>query len=275
MSWIKKTKSIIIVHDVFPNNLTALGILKKNGLIYKLISKIFIYFLGRYNTIITLGVDMKDLIISKIPKNSSKVALIPNWSNFNDDITIRKANEKLNLFYTGNIGRVQNLECLIDLFQKANNLNIKLNILGDGSNRKEVESLISSNSLKNIFLKGSFLRTDETKIFKECDIAIISLINGMKGLAYPSKYYSYLANAKPILFIGDKTMDIANEIKSNNIGWVLDYNEPQSVINFFRDINNLNSADLYEKSKNSLSLAKYKYKKNIILDQYQKLILNI
>ena len=51
-----------------------------------------------------------------------------------------------------------------------------------------------------------------------CNIAIVSLSKGMKGLGVPSKIYNNLAAGKPILYIGEENSEIAMMIKEDNIG---------------------------------------------------------
>ena len=267
LSIIKKNKTILLVHDVFPDNLVSIGVLKKHGILFRFFSMIFNYFLSKYDTIITIGDDMKNLIEDKVSKSKSNVILIPNWCDNVKNNNTNKIINTLNFTYAGNIGRVQNLEVLVNLFKLANNVKIQLSILGDGQNRDKLKSILKNCSSENIFLGPPFRRSEQSKVLKNCNISIISLKKGMKGLAFPSKFYSYLSLGKPILFLGDKSMDIANEIKSNNIGWVFDYDNSDEIIEFFTSADKISNSDIQKKTQNCILLSK-KYSKETVLNMF-------
>ena len=54
------------------------------------------------------------------------------------------------------------------------------------------------------------------------DIGLVSLKPGLKGLGVPSKTYSYMAAAKPILAMVEPGSEIDIMVKEHNIGWSID-----------------------------------------------------
>jgi len=69
ISLIKKfknqTRLVILVHDVYPDNMLVAGVLKNKGFIYKLINHLFSASLRSADQVIVLGRDMKEVVQNK------------------------------------------------------------------------------------------------------------------------------------------------------------------------------------------------------------------
>ena len=73
----------ILVHDVFPDNLLPIGLLKKNTLKYEFLNKIYNLSYQCADRIIVLGEDMRRLMLEKISPNYIKIDIVPNWAEDN------------------------------------------------------------------------------------------------------------------------------------------------------------------------------------------------
>ena len=62
-----------------------------------------------------------------------------------------------------------------------------------------------------------------------CDIAIVTLANGMLGLGVPSKAYYSMAADKPLFCIMDKKSEIYTMVEEYNIGWAVEPNNIQEI----------------------------------------------
>ena len=74
----------ILVHDVFPENTIAAGVIKsKKSYIYKTLKFIFDWAYGGADQLIVLGRDMKEIIQEKVSnfKTSSQITIIENWGD--------------------------------------------------------------------------------------------------------------------------------------------------------------------------------------------------
>ena len=52
-----------------------------------------------------------------------------------------------------------------------------------------------------------------------CDIALVTLQDGMFGLGVPSKTYNILASGRPVLFLGPKGSEIDLLVREKGIGY--------------------------------------------------------
>src|SRR5690606_27923203 len=104
----------------------------------------------------------------------------------------------------GNLGEAQSLPTLLEaakILKNKNLTDIKWVFLGDGRQKKAVETYIKENDLSDtVYLLGSFSGEKMPKFFACSDVLIASLKKDkIFTLTIPSKIQSYLACGRPIL----------------------------------------------------------------------------
>ena len=137
-------KWILLVHDVFPENLVVTKTVNEESLFYRLLTQLFNHVYRSADNLIAIGSDMQDLMIDKTKK--SNITIIQNWIDEADIILeSKKENKILNKLgwnndanvifqFFGNIGRVQGIDILLESIKKVENLDgAKFLIIGDGA----------------------------------------------------------------------------------------------------------------------------------------------
>lgn len=114
-------------------------------------------------------------------------------------------------------------------------------------------------------------RSRQNDFLNACDVAIITLTEGMYGLGVPSKSYNIMATGKPILFIGDKNSEIAICIKEYDLGWVVEPNNPIELKNVIEQIYSKRNL-LFEYRQRVRSVAETVFAKDIILEKYFQIL---
>ncbi len=268
---------IIILQDIFPENAAASGIIKRESIIFKFISKLMNFSYKKADKLIACGSDMAQHFVSK-GIDLNKIIVIPNWAD-HDTITPNSLidrntyfnldlSEKIVIEFAGNIGRVQGLENFIKIFGNSINENVVVLIIGDGAHKIALEQYVKSNNIKNIFFFRSKPRNEQENFLNCCDIGLVTLCEGMFGLGVPSKVYNIMSAAKPIFYIGDKNSEIDNYIMHNNIGWSFNWSEESEIIKF---INNLNDKEeLVKLGSNALEFVINNFTKEKVLSLYKK-----
>ncbi|KKW78524.1 glycosyl transferase family 1 [Acinetobacter sp. Ag2] len=232
-------KWILLVHDVFPENLVAAKVLKKQNFIYKMLKKIFDVFYAAPEKLIVIGQDMKDLVDRKTKKKNSIV--IQNWIDENDiQVESKQDNEilrKLNwqnespIFqFFGNIGRVQGVDNLVEAIKLIDpSKRPKFLFMGDGAYVKQLNHAIETLNDPNLKYIGPVQQNKKSKGLNAGDIAIVTLAEEMLGLGVPSKAYFSMAADKPLLAIMDENSEIACMIKDHRLGWVVQPGNPENL----------------------------------------------
>lgn len=278
----RKFEYIILVHDVFPENLIPAGILTKGSFFYKLLLKIFTFSYNKASKVIAPGNDMRELIASKI-SNNIETGTIANWADVEDiypleDFDMNSYYEldlrgKVVLQFAGNIGRVQGLEDFFELMTIVVNTDIVIIIIGEGALKNTLVRLKQAKGLDNIFFYKAKARSEQLYFLNACHLGLITLSDGMYGLGAPSKTFNILAAGKPILFIGDKGAEVSNYISEGDLGWAFTWNEKDKIIAFLNSLSFHSLDTLQRKGKNARKLVETKYTRENILMQYKKELL--
>ena len=260
----------LIVHDVFPENLIASKIIKsQRSPLFKISKFIFNTAFEKYNTIIVLGRDMKNIFQEKL-ENCNKLEIIENWSDTFGVKPLGEHNNKKEFLFAGNLGKLQGIDVLLKSLTKIKG-KYSFKFIGNGAMDEYTNNFILDHNLKNVVKLDWQPRESSNDFLSKSDIGVISLSKGMYGLGVPSKLYNLLAAGKPILYIGEAKSEIYMLIKDYDIGWFAEAGNLQSISNTIEEIIKTNNGLIKVKSINSRKLAELKFSKEIILDKYNKL----
>lgn len=238
---------ILLVHDVIPENLVPAGIVKKDSFLFKVMSKYFSFVYSSPDKIIVIGRDMKDLILQKSNIEPSQVTVIQNWVNHNDIQTVAvkensiyktlgiSENDFVFTFF-GNLGRVQGIHNILGASNYINNENIKILFIGDGYCKEYLLDFIAKSDKKNVLYHAAIEQEQKNQGLSACDVALVTLADGMLGLGVPSKACFSMAADKPILAVMDANAEVSIMIKEHNIGWVCSAGNPQKLAMLFEEI---------------------------------------
>lgn len=274
---IKKFQLTVLVHDVFPENLVPINLLKANSLVYKILKNIFDKAYKSVHQVIVCGRDMGLLFEQKLGKKDN-IVIIENWADV--DLVYPNLENQQNIYanlglkdkivfqYAGNMGRLQSLEELIEIISRCSNQKLHFVFIGEGALKNNLISKAKSLNIKNVSFLNSFSRSQQNLFLNACDVAIVSLYDAMLGLGVPSKSYNIMAAGKPILYLGNKDGEIGIVIKENKIGWQFESSQIDKIISF---LNNFDKSSIGEKGINARITAEQRFAKNHILAKYEQL----
>lgn len=213
---LKNKKIILNISDLWPLAAIELNALKKGSLSHK-----FSLFLERFiYKKATLILGQSHEIITHVH------SLFPNkncflYRNFPDhkvsEMELKtEENQPVKIFYAGLLGIAQGVYELcrkIDL----NGLDMEFHIFGDGAEKAQIESFISSQKNQKIIFHGMMERKALHEKLKTFDIAIVPLKTRIYG-SVPSKIFEYGSLGFPIVYFGGGEGETI--VTHNNLGWV-------------------------------------------------------
>lgn len=271
-------KWVLLVHDVFPENLIAAKIIKQDNFGYKLLKRVFDKVYASADDIIVIGRDMKSLVYDKT--NHSKITVIPSWIDERDIVLQPKSdnsiltelnwqgNKKVVFQFFGNLGRVQgisNLMRAIKLMKRVEDA--QFIFIGDGVYVDELKSLIDESNNKNIIYYGPVSQENKSIGLNACDISIVTLADGMLGLGVPSKAYYSMAADKLIFTIMDKNSETYQMVQENNIGWVVESTSIKEIAEMLdKAVNDIRSKEFNSPRKTLINNFSSDLAMNNILD---------
>ncbi len=276
----RRFKYILLIYDVFPENLIAAKLSTKRSLMYRLALKCFNWAYRAADQLIGIGRDNAEVIAQKVGSNNN-ISVITNWADTEAVYPIRKSDnpiiKKYNLenktvfLFAGNLGRLQGIEMLLEAALNVKDKNFQLVFIGSGVLRDKIQKYIALNPNGNVLWAGEFSISEQLTFLNACDVGVVSLDNEMYGLGVPSKSYYYMAAGKPILFVGDKRSEIARVIQEEDIGWIV---EPGDVLLLAQTIDDIClSLKKYiaDKGDRARDTVVRRFSQKIVLEQYSKL----
>lgn len=244
---IKGFKWILLVHDVFPENLIAANVLRNKSYFYKFLKYFFDKIYASADQVIVIGHDMKELVHSKTQLNN--IHVVQNWIDYEDiDVQEKYENKilkELNWHNTdvvvfqffGNIGRVQGVDVICKAIQKMQYPHLaKFIFIGDGAYAFALEEQINQLKLDNVCYWGALDQKEKSVGLNACDVALVTLTEGMLGLGVPSKSYFTMAADKPILAIMEEQAEVSTMVKQHNIGWTIPPEDVEALAKKLDDI---------------------------------------
>ena len=265
----------ILVHDVFPENTSPAG-LKLPKVAYNFLKRIFDKAYSRADQLIVLGRDMKQIIERKVARfhNHPNVVIIENWADLDiiSPLDINSQSPKVILEYAGNIGRLQGLQSVMECINSAKNESLFFHLWGTGAEEDSLKEYARSHGMTQVLFKGPYLRSKQSEVINSCDLALVTLTEGMYGLGVPSKTYNIMAAGKTVLFIGEPESEIGLLVNEKEIGYVFEPSDREGIVRFLSNLSPEKCIEFAEMGKRARKVAETEYAKEIILNKFVEAI---
>lgn len=238
----KGMKVVTVLQDVWPDNAVQCGIMREGSWLYRFFECFQRYVYKQSDRLICISDDMKEFIVSK-GVSQEKISVIYNWGYSDAVIDIPRENnkfiEKYNLspeyfyaIYAGNIGRMQNLELVVEAAKHLKNQqNIQFLIVGDGARREAVEELVKTYGLSNVTMLPMQPSELAAHIYSAAGVNLIPLVKNGTRSALPSKTGIILSCGKPAIFTFGDNSDFSRMLASTGAGWSVDPEDPEALAN--------------------------------------------
>ena len=280
-SKLKRSRTVLLVHDVYPEVLVAAGILKLGSYICNLIQNATHWLYQSVTKVIVIGRDMEQIAVSKCG-HTDKVQLITNWADLDivkplerQDNSLLKTYGLLDNFvlqYCGNMGRTHGLEYLLQTAEALQNGDSShFLMIGSGARKNWLKKQVEDRNISNMTILPRCQRDDLNETLNACDIAVISFVHGMSGVSVPSRMYNIMAAGKPIMAIADDDSELASVVIEEDIGWVI----PPGKIELLKNAINGAKSDrirLKKMGERARIAAESKYSFEIIIHKYRNLL---
>lgn len=282
---IKKTKVIYNVQEIYPDLLIQSG----------LKSKIFISILkwmektvyNHSDVVTTIDQVFYNTIVDRF-KDKSKLHVIPNFVDTDlykpldlskltlDHTLFPPHTNKLKLMYAGNIGYAQDWKTLIHVAEKLLNEPIVFYVIGEGVLKDFLIRKIKEKNLSNIHVVPYQPRELIPQILAYSDLQFIFMTPQTEGHGFPSKVYTIMSCAKPLLVCSGKGTPIVNFLKDKNCAYlVTEKDENIKVESVIKILQSIKESQLMQKGKNGYSYILDNYSKRVVTEEYLSLINNL
>ncbi|MCZ2484735.1 glycosyltransferase family 4 protein [Aquirufa antheringensis] len=275
----KGVKAIYNVQEIYPDLLINQGNLKST-IIISLLKK-FEKYIYNYSAAVTTIDEVFYATITSRFSDISKLKIIPNFvdtelykplehklelpSIFGDD------NGKIKILYAGNIGFFQDWAPVLFAARELLEENIEFWIIGEGVQKEYLEIEVQNQNLSNVRIFPYQSRELIPIINNYANIHFIAINQQMEQEGFPSKVYTIMACAKPIIVVTGLNTPLYNFLKDKNCSELITNNRN---VNFTKAIRKLAfDKELREKlGNNGYAEIIKNYSKKVVVSKYANLL---
>lgn len=287
IAWIARLRGVILVNwllDIYPEVAERLGFRLVRGWRSKTLRSLCnrSWKEAKYN--IVLGEHMADFVRNQ-GFNNSNILIHPSWedseivnSSSVDNSLRRQWNMESNFVfgYFGNMGRAHHFETIVDAALELKNIHsdIKFLFVGYGYYHNYLEKKTIENNLDNIILKPYQSTAKFPDALALANVHIITMRPNLEGLLVPTKLYSAMAAARPIIFIGNQDGEVARILKKFSCGTIVqmgDVDALSQIILYYKN----NPTQCEKEGKNARVAFEKHFTKSIAIKRWNELLESI
>lgn len=282
-------KLIYNIQDFNPEQIEAVGYNK-----FQFINNIARWLdnrtIKKSDKVIVVGRDMAHTLTGRHKNfNEDKLTIINNWIHedqvrpcemtcdreCNKYIEKYNTSDKFTIMYSGNIGLYYDLENIIKVIADFKNYkDLQFVFVGDGAQRKNLETYCKSNELSNVKFYDYVSKDEVQCSLNAADVHFVTNQKGIKGVSVPSKIYGVLAVGKAVLGVLEEESEAQMIIKDSKCGRSVepqDYKGIKELIQWFYD----NKEEARNMGTNGRNYLDENLKMINSLDKYKEIIGNV
>jgi glycosyltransferase involved in cell wall biosynthesis len=276
---IKGAKAIYNVQEIYPDLLINQGNLSSSIIIYSL-KKFEKFIYNNSDAVVTIDNVFYSTILPRF-NDSSELHIIPNFVDtdlyrplknqqllpeiFGED------NNKIKILYAGNIGFFQDWDPVMYAAKELLNEEFEFWIIGEGVQKEYLEKEVRGKNLTNVRI-FPYQRRELIPILNNyADIHFVSVNQQMEQEGFPSKVYTIMACAKPLIVITGEKTPLYNFLKDKNCAELVTIDRNVRFTNAIRKL--ANNKELREAmGLNAYNEIIKNYSKKVVVSKYVNLL---
>ena len=240
-----KIPCVLYCQDLWPESTLVTHAVRKNSLIYKILYKWSKAIYSKCDKIVISSHSFKEYFKNELGIKD-KVFNVVNQPilNSNKHSEEIKYQNKHNLVYAGNIGKIQLTDLLVDAMRYVKTEDVKLHLMGMGSELNQIKEKIVKEKLEDkVIYEGAYPIEKAEAYYVNADALVVSLkYEGYVGKTIPNKAIQYMKYGRPLLVVAKG--DTYDMLKKAN-GSIFANENPKEIAEAIDEICNLKEKDLF------------------------------
>ncbi|MCX6924752.1 MAG: glycosyltransferase family 4 protein [Verrucomicrobia bacterium] len=271
----------IILHDVYPDGLVALGTMKPRGWMTRIWRAANRRALQSADRVVVLGRDMGELVQTVYRVPSGRIDYVPHWSVFQAAEAVpaektRMADKlglqgKLVVQYSGNMGLWHDIESIVKAAAKLQgHAGIHFLMVGDGVRRAKGQQLAVQLSPRNMTWLPFQPKESLNDSLSCCHLALISQREGLKGVAVPCKLYGILASGRGVLAMVPTGSEVDLVVQEERCGRTIPPGDVDGLVACILEMEQ-NRSLVQEMGENAFRAYRQKYTLDLAINKFQEI----
>lgn len=275
---LKGCKVVYNVQEIYPDILH----ISDTSLIHRFLRGMEKRVYNKSTAVTTIDQVFYNTIVKRF-RDRSKLHIIPNFvdtelyhSGISTDVldkTLFPENDNIKLLYAGNIGFAQDWEPLIRLAEKTKELPVEYFLIGMGVKKRWVIEQKAAFGLENLHILDYQPRQLMPAILAYSDLQYIFMTPEQEDMGFPSKVYTILACARPLLVCSGENTPIVNFLEPVGCAKIItNHDLEQKTEEMAQWLSTITHEKLREMGIKGEYIIKTKYTKEIVTKQYVDLV---
>ena len=207
----RRAPTVYLLQDIFPDSVIAMGKLRETGAIARAFRWMERVTYRRNTRFVTVSEDMKRTLLHK-GIAAERIRVIPNWVDAEQVVPVARAeNPVFDRFslsrdgfyvcYAGTLGILQDIGTLLGAAKllRQERPEISFLIFGGGALYADTARAIETDGLDTVRLLPLLPVPEAKYAYSAGDVAVVPLRDGVTDIAMPSKTWSALSAARPVV----------------------------------------------------------------------------
>jgi glycosyltransferase involved in cell wall biosynthesis len=228
---LKGARSVLIMHDLYPDVLIMAGMLKPDSLLAKAMHALNAPMFRALDAVVIIGRDTEKLLLRYRGMTRDKIRFIPNWATLargvrpiDPDNPYRASpSARFIVGLSGNLGFTHDP---VIVFEAARLLrddkDIHFLLSGWGIGFDQLREMQSEAKLPNITLVDRVEDEQLEAFLSAADAWIIPYRRNVAGVSVPSRFYNLLAIGRPVILVSEPDAEAALTVTEHDVGWVVE-----------------------------------------------------
>jgi colanic acid biosynthesis glycosyl transferase WcaI len=240
---LKRARSALIMHDLYPDVLVMAGLLGDSSVLAKAMRGANALMFRALNAVIIIGRDTEALLLRYKGVTPDKIRFIPNWATLapgvrpisSDNPYRRLQTARFLVGLSGNLGFTHDPDVVFDaarLLRDDSDIHFLLSGWGIGFER--LRQLQSAANLPNVTLVERVPEADLEQFLSAADVWLIPYRKNLAGVSVPSRFYNLLAIGRPVLLLSEPNAEAALTVSEHGLGWVVEPGHPEELARIIR-----------------------------------------
>ena len=227
---LKRARSALILHDLYPDVLVMAGILKASSIPARMMRVANALMFRALDAVIIIGRDTERLLLLHYDGlTRDKIRFIPNWATLSPGVRPIRSDNRYRHGHAGRflVGLSGNLGFTHDplvVFEAARLLrddpDIHFLLSGWGIGFDRLKEMQSEAGLANVTLLDRVEDDHLEEFLAAANVWLIPYRKDVAGVSVPSRFYNLLAVGRPVILVSEPDAEAALTVNEHDVGWV-------------------------------------------------------
>jgi len=245
LSRIRRIPYIYLVHDVFPDVATVVGVLSPSHPGVRVLKKLQRGWLHSAAKVVVLGRCMRDHLQRAYDLPADRIEVITNWSDPSEIVPgetsayrVKHQLQGVTVLYAGNFGQYQSFDDVLDAAASLRDEEpgITFVLVGGGAREEEIKRRVNTEQLHNVKVLPLVGTNEYPDVLAAADIALVVLAKGSEGVGVPSKFYNVLASGRPTIAVVAPSSEVSLVLNEEECGVQVSHGEPDRLAAVVREL---------------------------------------